>query len=214
MLSEIGSADAIKNLESDRRVDWRTNLLPRDVCENLVARMDAEPTHCTPSQADQLVQRLLRNYPDFKAKDHSNSLAAWAEILETFRFSVGYRAMGPEGLPALLEFNPKTANIKKSLDAEQARWVRIRSNALWHNQERDDRDTQKIAEAEEAKQDRINRLPDVVARRKAALESLKAGFAKTDEKLSLGRKLPPRPPPTAEELAESLKRCMAVQRME
>lgn len=201
-------------LDTERPVDWRTALLPRDTCEVLVAQMDAEPKTCTPEQAGNLLNRLLRNYPDFKAKDHPNTCDAWNEILQTFRWSVAYRAMGPEGLPAELSFNPKTADLKKSLDAAQARWIRIRSNALWHNQERDDRAEQEQANLEQRIIDLENRKPEVIARRKRMLEDLRASFAKTEEAMTLGRKLPPRPPPTDEELAASLKRCRSAAGLE
>ena len=214
MLSAQALSDLDKLLDTDRPVDWRTALLPRDTCQVLVDQMDAEPKNCTLEQAGNLLNRLLRNYPDFKAKDHPNTCDAWTEILTTFRWSVGYRATGPEGLPAELSFNPKTADLKKSLDAAQARWTRIRSNALWHNQERDDRAKQEEAQLEQRIIDEENRKPDVRARRLKMLADLKAEFSETEEKLSMGRKLPRRPPPTAEELAESLKRCMAVPRME
>ena len=159
-MSENGYEKAVKILDTIEVVGPRTQLLPRSTCEAVVAKIDAEPVECGSQFAVELTARLLRNYPDFKAHDAKGYVLALKELFSVYPLSVCYRATGKEGLAGKLQFTPKTADVKKALDAEMKRRDLIRANAKWNMQEADDR-----LEARKAEEEFNSRYPDLETRK-------------------------------------------------
>lgn len=168
-MNDQGFEKAVRILDTLEVVGPRTRLLPRQICESVVTRLDNEPKECGSSSAIELTARLLRNYPDFKAHDAKGYVVALKELFAVYPLSVCYRATGKEGLPGKLQFVPKTADVKKALDEEMKRRDIIRANALWHMQESDNREKAKQAEAE------FNaKYPDIETRRRQVVVLLGA----------------------------------------
>lgn len=165
-ISHKGFEAAVSILDDEREIGPRTQLLPIEVCEKVIAKIDADPK-CTDSDATDLVALLLRNYPDFKAHDAKGyTLALW-HVFKAYPRSIGSRVVDPlKGLPSTLKFTPKSADLVGALDAEVARRKLIRANALSHIAEKKRRQK---AEAEEA--EFHAKLPSI-DERKAQVERL------------------------------------------
>jgi len=168
-MSESGFEKAVEILDTLEVVGPRTQLLPRSVCEAVVAKIDGEPMECGGQCAIELTARLLRNYPDFKAHDAKGYVLALKELFAVYPLSVCYRATGREGLAGKLQFTPKTADVKKALDDEMKRRDLIRANAKWHMQEADNR-----LEARKAEVDFNKRYPDAETRKAQVAQLLGA----------------------------------------
>lgn len=165
-ISHKGFEAAVAILDDEREVGPRTQLLPIEVCEKVIAKIDADPK-CTDTDATDLVALLLRNYPDFKAHDAKGyTLALW-HVFKAYPRSIGSRVVDPvKGLPAKLKFTPKSADLVQALDAEVARRKLIKANALSHIAEKRRR---LKAEAEEAA---FNAQLPTAEERKAQVERL------------------------------------------
>lgn len=168
-MSEKGYDNAVAILDTQEPVGPRTRLLPRSVCETVIARIDGEPATCTEKFQIELTARLLRNYPDFKPHDAKNYVIALKELFGVYPLSVCYRATGKDGLPGKLPFVPKTADVKRALDDEMKRRDLIRSNALWHMQEADNRE-----KAKKDEQEFLRHYPDAETRKRQVQELLRA----------------------------------------
>ncbi len=148
--------------------DWRTRLLPDEICDAVIGIIECESAQCGETAAIELTARLLRNYPDFKAHEAKGFVVAVKEVIAMYPLSVAYRAMGPQGLPGKLQFVPKTADVKKALDDELARREQIKCNAKLHKIERENRAKQEEEEAkynvsENEREARNVRIKDLIA---------------------------------------------------
>lgn len=147
MISETGFLKAVAILDTLDQVNARTQLLPHEVCRQVVERIDAEPRTTELHQAHEFVVRLLGCYPNLKAHDPKAYTASLVAVFANYPPSAGKRVADPvRGLGATLKYDPKVADVTAALEAELKRRQLIRANALWHNQEREAR--RKLAEAE------------------------------------------------------------------
>lgn len=154
-------------LDTLDQVNSRTSLLPYEVCKQVVERIDAEPRTTNLRLAHEFVVRLLGCYPNLKAHDPKAYTASLVATFANFPPSAGRRVADPvNGLGAKLKFDPKVADVNAALEAELKRRQLIRANALWHNQEREER--RRVAEAEREFQ--ANRRS--AAERKAQVDDL------------------------------------------
>lgn len=126
---------AIRILDDSRNVDSRTRLLPVEICNAVVAKIDAEARQT--DLGGKLAALLLACYPDFRAHDERKYLEALVKTFAGFPYSVGKAVVHPiNGLPGRLKYNPKVADVLEALKAEHKRLDYIRANALSHIGER------------------------------------------------------------------------------
>ena len=130
-----------------------TRLLPIEVCQGVLAAIDAEPSVTTPPEAARLADSLMvfyaldREASPVEVKQWAAQVIGIAQVFQKFPRSLGKRVIDPaNGLPSRLKFRPKPADVTEALEAEKKRRDLVRANALNHMQEREER--VRVAEAE------------------------------------------------------------------
>lgn len=174
-ISTEGFKKAISILDDGRNIDARTRLLPVEICQAVVERIDREPPHADQAGAGKLATLLLACYPDFRAHDQRKYLEQLLKTFEGFAYSVGQRVVHPvTGLPGRLKFNPKIADVLEALKAEARRLEIIRANALSHIGERRRRERWAAEEAKYAQSTTtIEARREQVARALGSLQRMK-----------------------------------------
>lgn len=114
--------------------------------EILDALDNRHPRRCTPEEATNFVAQIVGFYPARELNDAKTYSAGLATLFAVSEFDFVQRVCSPvHGLPRRLKFFPTLAEVSEALDAEFARRVRIRANALFVVQQ-DERRLQAMAE--------------------------------------------------------------------